>query len=213
MLELQLRFKRVIDTLLAAVLLTLLSPLLLAIALLVRFSSPGPILYSQLRSGLKLRPYRIYKYRTMCVDAPHLRNPDGSAMVVRHDPRVTPPGRWLRDFSLDELPQLWNVLCGDMSLVGPRPEMVEYAIELPDWAREKFRMRPGCFSLTLIRGRNNLSWQARNEIDLEYVSRYSLWLDVQIICLGIWCMLITRTGSYCPPEFDTAATPARSRDV
>jgi lipopolysaccharide/colanic/teichoic acid biosynthesis glycosyltransferase len=136
----------------------------------------------------------------MYADVPHQRNPDGSARVLKDDQRITPIGRLLREWSLDELPQLWNVLRGEMSLIGPRPEMVEYALELPEWAQTKFRTRPGCFSLTLIRGRNILTWQARNELDVEYVQQYSLWLDAKILVLGLWAMLITRTGAYCPPE-------------
>jgi len=197
-LELQIRIKRLMDLFLAAIGLVVTWPLLLLIAVLIRLDSPGPILFRQLRTGRNGQPFYVLKFRTMYVGVPHLRNPDGSAFVARDDPRVTRVGRWLREFSLDELPQLLNVLRGDMSVIGPRPEKTDYTQDLPDWAREKLRFRPGMLSLSLIRGRNELSWEQRNELDVYYVRNYSLWLDVQILLLGVWTVLVTRRGAYSP---------------
>jgi lipopolysaccharide/colanic/teichoic acid biosynthesis glycosyltransferase len=175
-------------------------PLFLLIALLVRLESSGPIIFCQMRSGRNGVPFRMFKFRTMADGAPHLRNPDGSAFIARNDPRVTRIGRWLREFSLDEIPQLFNVLRGDMSVVGPRPEKPDYTEELPAWALEKLQVRPGCLSLTLIKGRNELPWATRNELDIVYVRNYSLALDTKILVLGLWAMFVNRKGLYSPPR-------------
>lgn len=142
----------------------------------------------------------MYKIRTMYDGVPHMRNPDGSAFIGRNDARVTRVGRWLREFSLDETPQLFNVLRGDMSIVGPRPEKPDYTVELPDWALEKLSVKPGCLSLTLIHGRNELPWAQRNELDIAYVRDFSLWLDMKILVLGLWTMFVNRKGLYSPPR-------------
>jgi len=195
-LQFQLVVKRLIDILVSGVALALGWPILLAIGILVRFDSLGPAVFRQLRTGRNGKPFTLLKFRTMYVGVPHLRNPDGTAFVGRDDPRVTWLGRWLREFSLDELPQLVNVFRGNMSLIGPRPERMDYTQELPDWAREKLRFRPGCLSLPLVKGRNELSWQARNEWDVAYVRGYSLWLDAQILFRGLWAMFVSRRGLY-----------------
>ncbi len=195
-LAVQLAIKRAIDVCLALIGIVLTAPLVGLAALLIRLDSPGPAVYTQLRTGRGGRPFVIYKLRTMHDGVPHLRNPDGSAFVGEDDPRITGIGAFLRQFSLDELPQLLNVLRGDMSIVGPRPEKVEYTAELPGWALEKLRLRPGCFSLSLIRGRNALSWRRRNELEVQYVRGFSLWLDLQILVLGLWTMFVSRTGTY-----------------
>jgi len=212
-LKIQLSIKRLADVLIATVSLMLAAPLFLLIALLVRLESPGGVIFRQLRSGKNRRPFYMYKFRTMYEGVPHLRNPDGSAFVGRNDPRVTRTGRWLREFSLDEIPQFFNVLVGDMSAVGPRPETPAYTNELPDWALEKLRFRPGCLSMSLIRGRNELPWQTRNELDLEYVRNYSLLLDLKIFFQGIWTMLVTRRGVYSPGEVGTPVTEEFEKDV
>jgi lipopolysaccharide/colanic/teichoic acid biosynthesis glycosyltransferase len=196
----QLAVKRSADVFLALAGLVLGLPLFLLIALLVRLESSGPIIFCQMRSGRNGVPFRMFKFRTMVDGAPHLRNPDGSAFIARNDPRVTRVGRWLREFSLDEIPQLFNVLRGDMSVVGPRPEKPDYTEELPAWALEKLQVRPGCLSLTLIRGRNELPWATRNELDIVYVRNYSLALDTKILVLGLWAMFVNRKGLYSPPR-------------
>lgn len=196
--NIQLVIKRSADILLAAGGLVLGLPLFLLIALLVRLESMGPVIFSQMRSGRNSVPFRMFKFRTMIDGAPHLRNPDGSAFIARNDSRVTRVGRWLREFSLDEIPQLFNVLRGDMSIVGPRPEKPDYTEELPAWALEKLRVRPGCLSLTLIHGRNALPWIERNQLDIVYVRNFSLALDAKILVLGLWTMFVNRSGLYSP---------------
>jgi lipopolysaccharide/colanic/teichoic acid biosynthesis glycosyltransferase len=198
--KIQLGIKRLADIFLAVGGVVLGLPFFLLIALLVRLESPGPVIFCQLRSGRNGVPFRMFKFRTMFDGAPHLRNPDGSAFIARNDSRVTRVGRWLREFSLDEIPQLFNVLRGDMSIVGPRPEKPDYTEELPAWALEKLQVRPGCLSLTLIRGRNELPWAARNELDIVYVRNFSLFLDAKILVLGLWAMFVNRKGLYSPPR-------------
>ncbi len=211
--KIQLSIKKLADVLIAVIGLALASPLFLLIAILVRLESPGSVIFRQLRSGRNRRPFYMFKFRTMYDGVPHLRNPDGSAFVGRNDPRVTRIGRWLREFSLDEIPQLFNVLRDDMSIIGPRPEKPEYTEELPAWALEKLQFRPGCLSLPLIHGRNELPWRERNELDLYYVRNYSLWLDVKILVLGLWAMLVTKKGVYSPGDIGAAVFQRAVKDT
>ncbi len=190
--------KRAFDIVLAATGLVVCFPFFLLLALLVWLESRGPVIFRQARTGKNGAVFEMYKIRTMYVGVPHLRNPDGSAFIARNDARVTRVGRWLREFSLDETPQLYNVLRGDMSLVGPRPEKPDYTAELPVWALEKLRFKPGCLSLTLIHGRNQLPWAERNALDIVYVRDFSLWLDLKILVLGLWTMFVNRRGLYSP---------------
>jgi len=210
-LKLQLSIKRLADVLIAGIGLAVAAPLFLVIAVLVRLESPGVVIFRQLRSGRNRHSFYMYKFRTMYDGVPHLRNSDGSAFVGRNDARVTRLGRWLREFSLDEIPQLFNVLRGEMSIVGPRPETPEYTDELPQWALEKLQLRPGCLSMSLIYGRNELPWQTRNELDLHYVRNYSLLLDLKIFFRGIWAMLVTRRGVYSPGKAHVAAFGDRAK--
>jgi lipopolysaccharide/colanic/teichoic acid biosynthesis glycosyltransferase len=212
-LYIQLGIKRFCDIAFALLCLVLGAPLLVLFALIIRFESPGPILFRQLRTGRNRHPFWMYKLRTMYHGAPHLRNPDGSAFVGRNDARVTCMGRFLREFSFDELPQFINVLRGDMSLIGPRPETTDYTAELPEWALAKLKFRPGCLSLPLIHGRNELPWHERNQLDLYYVDNYSLWLDLKIFVLGVWTMLVSRKGVYCPPRPGDASPSTSGREV
>jgi len=211
-LRIQLSIKRFVDVLIAAIGLIVAAPLFLLIAILVRLESSGPVIFRQLRSGKDRRSFYMFKFRTMYVGVQHLRNPDGSAFVGRGDPRVTRVGRWLREFSLDEIPQLLNVVRGQMSIVGPRPETPEYTDELPTWALEKLGFRPGCLSLPLIHGRNELPWTERNQLELYYVRNYSLWLDLKISFRGIWTMLVTRRGVYSPGEIGVAVFEQSTKD-
>jgi undecaprenyl phosphate N,N'-diacetylbacillosamine 1-phosphate transferase len=199
-LEIKLGVKRLVDVVLAAFGMFLCFPMFLLVGLLVWLESHGPVIFRQARSGKNGVVFQMYKIRTMYDGVPHLRNPDGSAFIARNDTRVTRVGRWLREFSLDETPQLFNVLRGDMSIVGPRPEKPDYTAELPAWALEKLRFRPGCLSLTLIHGRNELPWAERNELDIVYVRDFSIWLDTKILVLGLWTMFVDRKGLYSPPR-------------
>jgi len=176
---------RIRDLLLASALVLVLSPVLLACALAVRHSSPGPILFRQRRLGLNGRPFYLLKFRSMIHHAPDLRNADGSAYTGDDDPRVTAVGRFLRKTSLDELPQLFNVLRGDMSLVGPRPDQVDQIRFYTEPEKRKLLVKPGITGLAQISGRNNITWERRKALDVEYVNRQSFWLDLAILARTI----------------------------
>ncbi len=169
--------------------LLVLSPVLLGVAVLVRASTRGPVLFSQLRVGRDGRHFRIWKFRTMHLDAESCR-PDVEAANVHgdevlfkipRDPRVTPVGRWLRRFSLDELPQLVNVLLGHMSLVGPRPPLPSEVARYGDGVHRRLLVKPGLTGLWQIRGRSDLSWDESIRLDLRYVENWSLAMDLMII--------------------------------
>jgi len=208
--RLQLLLKRALDLGLAVIGLALLSPLLLLIALLVKGTSTGPILFRQSRLGLEGRPFQIAKFRTMVADAENRarRTADGANQVIADDPRISRVGRWLREWSLDELPQLWNVLLGDMSLVGPRPDELS-ALPLYSTAqKEKLSMKPGITGLAMVRGRNSIPWPRRIELDIEYIRTFSLWRDLRILVQTVG-VLLGRRGIY-NPEHDAGQSP-RSR--
>lgn len=183
--------KQVLDAVGAALLLTLLSPVLLAAALGVKMTSPGPILFRQQRSGVNGRPFRLYKFRTMVTNAEQLKHElaamnemSGPVFKVTNDPRITAFGRLLRKFSIDELPQLYNVLRGEMSLVGPRPLPVDEVKRFNDLAhRRRLSVKPGLTCLWQISGRNNVKdFKDWVRLDLEYIDNWSLWLDFKILC-------------------------------
>lgn len=178
--RLQLVIKRVMDLVAATLALVVLSPILALLALLVRLDSPGPALFKQRRLGRWGRVFTLYKLRSMVDGAPMVLNPDGSTCVVDDDPRVTHLGAKLRLLGLDELPQLLNVLKGEMSLVGPRPDHDFQRQYYADGDYRKLVMRPGITSLAQVSGRNALSWRERMALEIEYVERFSLWLDLQI---------------------------------
>jgi exopolysaccharide biosynthesis polyprenyl glycosylphosphotransferase len=181
--------KRLIDIFLSLALIASLSPLLLLTALMVKFTSPGPIFFVQERIGLNKRRFGVFKFRTMCPDAEKriaeledLNEVSGPVFKIRNDPRITPFGKFLRKTSIDELPQLFNVLLGDMSLVGPRPLPVrDYNGFDQDWHRRRFSVRPGITCLWQISGRNNISFDRWMELDMEYIDNWSLWLDMKIL--------------------------------
>lgn len=177
--------KRSLDLVASAVAMFLLSPILLILALAVRHDSNGPATFRQKRLGKGGRVFYCYKFRTMIVDAPDLRNADGSTVNSEDDARVTRAGRILRKTSLDELPQLFNVLKGDMSLVGPRPDQADQIRFYAPHEMLRLSVRPGITGLAQIKGRNSISWEQRKQLDLEYVRRQSLWLDVLVLFLTI----------------------------
>lgn len=183
---------RVRDLLIVSVLLLILSPLLLLCVLAVRWSSAGPVLFRQRRLGRCGQPFRLLKFRSMTHNAPDLRNPDGSAYTGGDDPRVTRVGRVLRKTSLDELPQLWNVLRGDMSLVGPRPDQVDQIRFYTETEKRKLNVKPGITGLAQINGRNNMSWECRKALNVVYVDRQSFWLDLSILAKTIPYVLLRR---------------------
>lgn len=197
--EVLLFVRRCADAVLAAAFLVLLSPLFVTIAAMVRASSPGPILFRQTRCGLHGRPFTFLKFRSMRVGADAQKaelaaynEMDGPVFKMTNDPRVTPLGRWLRRTSLDELPQLWNILLGDMSFVGPRPAVVEEVRQYEPWQRRRLSMPPGLTCLWQVSGRNDLSFEEWMRLDLEYIDNWSLWLDVKIALRTIPAVLLGR---------------------
>jgi exopolysaccharide biosynthesis polyprenyl glycosylphosphotransferase len=192
-----LRFKRPIDLLGSIILLILLAPVFLATAILIRFTSTGPIFFGQKRVGLNKRQFVMYKFRTMVTNAEelqrdllHLNEMTGPAFKIKSDPRVTQIGRFLRKTSIDELPQLFNVLKGDMSLVGPRAMSVrDYEFFNQDWQRRRFSVRPGITCLWQVNGRNAIPFEEWMELDMEYIDKWSIWLDLKILARTIPAVL------------------------
>ena len=194
--------KRAADLIVSALALILLTPLMLILATLVRLTSPGPILYRQTRSGLNGRRFTLYKFRSMVANADELRSElealneiVGPVFKMKNDPRCTPLGRWLRKFSLDELPQLWNVLIGEMSFVGPRPPLPQEVERYAPWQRRRLRMRPGLTCLWTLEGRNRLSFERLVQFDLAYIDNWSLWLDLKIFVKTIPHVALGRGAS------------------
>ncbi len=196
---LQLFLKRVLDVVISIVLLVLLSPLLLAAAIGIRLTSPGPVLFAQERVGMNRRRFRMYKFRSMYVDAErrraevaHLNEMDGPVFKITNDPRVTPLGRWLRATSVDELPQLFNVLRGHMSLVGPRPPLMD-EVKHYEWLyRKRLSIKPGVTCYWQISGRNDVSFRQWMELDRTYIENWSLWLDLKILALTVPAVLFRK---------------------
>ena len=184
--------KRIMDLAVSSAALVFLSPLFALIAIVVRFDSPGSVLFRQRRLGRNGRPFTLYKFRTMIEDAPDYRNPDGSTFNSPNDERVTRVGDVLRRTSLDELPQLFNVLIGAMSLVGPRPDQVDQArfYRGDEWRRNL--VKPGITGLAQTSGRNAILRAQRKQVDLEYVERQSLLLDLKILWRTIPYVFLSR---------------------
>jgi exopolysaccharide biosynthesis polyprenyl glycosylphosphotransferase len=194
--------KTIFDRVGAAALLILLAPLIAVIALAIRVDSPGPVLFRQTRVGRDGREFTIVKFRSMVVDAAarlvelRQRNDcDGVLFKMREDPRVTRVGRWLRRYSVDELPQLFNVLFGQMSLVGPRPPLLEEVAAYPDDLRRRLVVRPGMTGLWQVSGRANLPWEEAVRLDLRYVENWTLSLDL-VILLRTVRAVVRSSGAY-----------------
>jgi exopolysaccharide biosynthesis polyprenyl glycosylphosphotransferase len=200
--QLQLMAKRGLDVALAALLLLLALPVVSVVALLIKLTSGGSVLFRQTRCGLNGRFFTLYKFRTMVADAEerrrellHLNEMNGPVFKLRSDPRVTFLGRFLRRFSLDELPQLWNVLRGDMSLVGPRPPIPEEVAKYQRWQRRRLAMKPGLTCLWQISGRNNIDFDRWMQLDLEYIDSWSPLLDLKILLKTIPVVLSGKGAS------------------
>jgi exopolysaccharide biosynthesis polyprenyl glycosylphosphotransferase len=194
--------KDLFDRSLAALALLLLSPVIVAVALAVKLSDRGPALFTQTRVGKDGQPFKIYKFRTMVVDAEarlaELRaqnEHDGVLFKMRKDPRITAIGGRLRKWSLDELPQLFNVLAGDMSLVGPRPALPDEAARYADHVRRRLVVKPGITGLWQVSGRSDLSWDESVRLDLRYVENWSIALDLQILWKTL-AVILGGSGAY-----------------
>lgn len=204
--------KRMFDVAVAIVGLICLFPVLVLVAVLVKLDSPGPALYCPRRLGRNGKPFTMYKFRTMKNNAARLRNSDGSCRGTRDDARLTRIGRVLREFSLDELPQFWNILRGEMSLIGPRPDEVDEADFYDELFRGKLRVRPGITNLPAVCGRNSLPWRKRAELDNYYVDHLSFLLDLKIL-LKTPLVVLSRQGIYTPPEPDQKAAAVRESRI
>lgn len=188
--------KNLLDRLLAVIVLVFLAPLLLVIAVLVRASSHGPIFFRQTRVGRNGRTFSLLKFRTMVMDdevllgrAMESVEPDGPLFRIRHDPRVTRLGRFLRRYSMDELPQLVNVVKGEMSLVGPRPVLPAELRHLPEAAR-RLQLKPGLTGLWQLSGRYDLTWEESVRLDRRYIESWSITLDLMILWRTVTAVLV-----------------------
>ncbi len=183
--------KRVFDALIAAILLAVLSPLLLAIAIAIRITSPGPAVFRQQRAGQGGKPFSLYKFRTMRLDvAPFGPSPRSGA-----DPRLTRVGRFLREYSLDELPQLVNIVWGDMALIGPRPLYISQMTEWNERQSQRLLVKPGLTGLAQVSGRGELTREEKLELDVRYVEQEGLRLDGRIL-LATAASVFARRGIY-----------------
>jgi exopolysaccharide biosynthesis polyprenyl glycosylphosphotransferase len=199
--DFRLLVKRVLDFTVALAALVFLAPAMTLVALLIRMTSPGHAIFRQIRCGLNGRRFTFYKFRSMVENAEHLKadvahlNEKQTAFKIANDPRLTPLGRWLRKFSIDEWPQFFNVLKGDMSLVGPRPPVPEEVENYDRWHRRRLRMRPGLTCLWAVRGRDRLDFETWMRMDMEYIDRWSLTLDVKILLRSVPYVLTGRGAS------------------
>ena len=196
-------FKRAIDVVGAGVGLILLAPMFLAVALLVKLDSPGPVLFAQTRVGRQGRLFRCWKFRSMFNDAEArkaelLANNEmrgGTTFKMKRDPRITRVGRFIRKASIDELPQLWNVLSGEMSLVGPRPPVPQEVAEYTAWQRQRLAVKPGITCIWQVSGRSDIPFEQQVQLDLAYIRKRSLMLDIRLLLATVPAVLFAR-GAY-----------------
>jgi exopolysaccharide biosynthesis polyprenyl glycosylphosphotransferase len=200
--ETQLAFKRLLDVTVSLVILALAAPVIIVVALAIKATSPGSVFFKQNRVGLNGRKFTLYKFRTMIEDAharrgevEHLNEMTAPVFKAKDDPRITPVGRFLRRFSFDELPQLWNVLKGDMSLVGPRPPIPEEVASYHRWHRRRLSMKPGLTCLWQVSGRNNVDFERWMKMDLQYIDNWSPSLDFKILLRTIPAVLSGKGAS------------------
>jgi len=198
----QLFIKYILDRILSLTAILLLFPIFVLISIIIKLTSKGPIIYKHQRVGLKGKPFSMFKFRTMFQNAEETKESlyalnvmDKVVFKIKDDPRITKTGRFLRRFSLDELPQLFNVLKGDMSLVGPRPPLFAEVKQYEDWQRKRLAIKPGLTCLWLIRGRSDLPFEEWMRLDLEYINNWSLTLDF-IILLKTIPTIISGKGAY-----------------
>ena len=191
--------KRIFDLLVSATVLVVLAPLFVGIAVAIKLESPGPVFFRQRRVGLNGRRFWLYKFRSMCQDAEaklaHVKDRnemDGPVFKMREDPRVTRVGRFLRKTSLDEFPQFWNVLKGEMSVVGPRPPIRSEVRLYKRWQRRRLSVKPGITCTWQVSGRNEIDFAQWMELDLHYIDNWSLWHDLKIVLLTIPAVLLGR---------------------
>jgi len=186
--EWQLFIKRFADIILSLFFIIILSPILIITAIVIKLETKGPILFNQIRSGVNGRKFKLYKFRSMVVGAEmkkkhmeKMNEMDGPVFKIKHDPRITKVGRFIRKLSIDELPQLINVLKGDMSIVGPRPPLPVEVQMYELWQRRRLSLKPGLTCIWQVSGRNHINFERWMEMDLEYIDNWSLWMDFKIL--------------------------------
>lgn len=187
--------KRFLDIFFAALLVVILSPLMIVIAILIKIEDRGPVFFKQERLGKDGKTFLLYKFRTMVENA---EKQGAGIFIEENDPRITRVGRWLRELSLDEIPQLLNIIKGDMSFVGPRPPLPFFPKryeEYEEWVKKRFTVRPGITGWAQINGRNLIDWYDRFKLDVWYVEHWSLCLDARIVFLTI-LKVLKREGIY-----------------
>ena len=197
-----LSIKRGMDVIGAAAALVVSSPILAVVALLIKWEDGGPIFFSQERSGLYGRPFRMHKFRSMSVDAEAQKatleqqnERSGPVFKIKNDPRVTRIGKFIRKYSLDEFPQFWNVLVGEMSLVGPRPPIPSEVVRYERWQMRRLSMKPGITCLWQVKGRNNVDFDTWMRLDLEYIDNWSLFLDLRLLVETVPAVIRARGAS------------------
>lgn len=188
-----LMMKRILDVSCSLIALLLLSPVLLLVTIMIKVEDPkGPVLFKQIRNGIHLSTFEMYKFRSMYIDAEarveelmHLNEQSGPVFKIKNDPRITKVGKFIRKTSLDELPQLFNVLKGDMSLVGPRPPLPRETTQYTSYQKQRLLVKPGLTCIWQVSGRNNISFDQWVELDLEYIKTRNFWLDLKLILMTI----------------------------
>ena len=180
--------KRLIDVICSFLGVVVLSPLFIIIAIIIKITSKGPVLFSQKRVGKDGKEFDMYKFRSMVVNAEELKEKlaeqnemSGPMFKMKDDPRVTNVGKFIRKTSIDELPQLWNVLKGDMSLVGPRPSLPKEVAQFEDWMHKRLEVKPGLTCYWQVSGRNNIDFEDWMKLDIKYVEERSTWIDIKLI--------------------------------
>ena len=180
--------KRLIDVVFSFIGVLALSPLFIIIAIIIKTTSKGPVLFSQKRVGKNGKEFEMYKFRSMVVNAEELKEKlvaqnemSGPMFKMKNDPRVTKVGKFIRKTSLDELPQLWNILKGDMSLVGPRPSLPKEVAQFEDWMHKRLWVKPGLTCYWQVSGRNNIDFEDWMKLDCKYVDERNLWIDIKLI--------------------------------
>lgn len=195
--------KRIFDIVASFAALLILSPLFLVIAILIKLEDPqGPVFYSQIRVGRNGKKFRMYKFRSMCVDADKKlkdllakNEVEGAMFKMKDDPRITRVGKWIRKTSVDELPQLWNVLHGDMALVGPRPPLPRETATYSEYDKQRLYVQPGCTGLWQVSGRNDVGFHEMVALDIQYIKTRNLWVDIKIMFKTVGIM-IHPNGAY-----------------
>jgi exopolysaccharide biosynthesis polyprenyl glycosylphosphotransferase len=196
-------FKRIFDMTVSAIALFVLSPLFLIVALLIRLDSKGPIFFAQMRVGKDKKHFKMWKFRSMYIDAEAHKAAlmkenemkGGILFKMKHDPRVTPVGHFIRKFSIDELPQLWNVFIGDMSLVGPRPPLPIEVAQYTHYQVRRLAVTPGITCIWQVSGRSEIPFEKQVKMDLQYIANQSFWFDIALLLQTIPAVLKAK-GAY-----------------